>query len=147
MSASIPRGFVAKLIGSDGFVDRKIFSAMSAAINFVTGEGLKNFEGDVERAEVISPTGELVWHKSKVSIGKADHQHLNRKCCVTTVRKSPCTMSILSMMTTSHGFGSAALAAKNVDMRRLESESVAVIKVSECLLDSRSRRVRHGQIG
>ena len=64
MSASIPRGFVAKLIGSDGFVDRKIFSAMSAAINYVTGEGLKNFEGDVERAEVISPTGELVWHKS-----------------------------------------------------------------------------------
>jgi hypothetical protein len=60
--------FVAKLTGPDGLVDRKLFGHRADAIRYVQGEGLENFEGDVEKAEVFSPSGDLIWHKRHAKI-------------------------------------------------------------------------------
>ncbi len=58
-----------KLIGPDEFVlDQKFFSDKGAATKYVTGEGLEAVEGDVARAEVWSPDGDLVWSKTDPKI-------------------------------------------------------------------------------
>jgi hypothetical protein len=55
--------FIAKLIAPDGFEDRKQFSTRQAAMNWLTGEGAKNFDGDIDRGELWE-NGELVWIKA-----------------------------------------------------------------------------------
>jgi hypothetical protein len=57
--------FRAKLVAPDNFADEKFFSTREAAIEWLTGKGLENFEGDVERAELYAPPdNKLIWSKS-----------------------------------------------------------------------------------
>jgi len=44
--------FIAKLIAEDGFKDEKRFSTREAAVSWLNGEGRKNFDGDIARAEL-----------------------------------------------------------------------------------------------
>jgi hypothetical protein len=68
--------FTAKLIGPDGFENKKLFSTHEAARQWLTGAGLKAFEGDVERAELYSPDGKLIrsWLRPKF-----ENQRLNQR--------------------------------------------------------------------
>jgi hypothetical protein len=52
--------FVAKLIASDGYEDKKYFETKAAAENWVLDEGKEKFDGDVERAEIHQVTDGLI---------------------------------------------------------------------------------------
>ena len=54
--------YLAKLIGPDGYEETKQFSTGQAARAWLDDEGLKTFDGDIERAELYSG-GEMVWSK------------------------------------------------------------------------------------
>jgi hypothetical protein len=61
--------FITKLTGSNGVLDKKLFSSVADAKRYVTGEGLKAFEGDVIAAEIFSAEGfsaegKLIWWKT-----------------------------------------------------------------------------------
>jgi hypothetical protein len=60
--------FIAKLTGPDGLVDTKIFSTHEAACAWLTGDGLKGFEGDVERSELFSEDNKLLWARMQPKI-------------------------------------------------------------------------------
>jgi hypothetical protein len=56
---------MAKLIAPDGFEDRKHFETQAAAMKWALGEGLKNFDGDIQRAEIHHETEGLKWFKDR----------------------------------------------------------------------------------
>ncbi len=49
--ASLPP-FVAKLVASDGYEEKKYFETQIAAQKWALGEGKDGFDGDIERAEI-----------------------------------------------------------------------------------------------
>ncbi|HEY6255751.1 MAG TPA: hypothetical protein VIY51_08145 [Xanthobacteraceae bacterium] len=60
--------FTAKLTGPDGYMEGRFFSTEKAAREWLTGAGLRSFEGDVKRAELCSPDSRLIWAKSRPKI-------------------------------------------------------------------------------
>jgi hypothetical protein len=56
--------FNAKLIGPDQFTVERTFAVAADGIAWLKGRGLEDFEGDVERSELLSDDGELVWWRS-----------------------------------------------------------------------------------
>jgi hypothetical protein len=57
--------FIAKLIAPDGFEDKKQFETQASAHKWAMGEGLKNFDGDVERVEIHHDKDGLTWFKDR----------------------------------------------------------------------------------
>jgi hypothetical protein len=55
--------FMAKLTGPDGFVEENFFSTDKAAREWLTGAGLRGFEGKVARSELYAPDDRLIWSK------------------------------------------------------------------------------------
>jgi hypothetical protein len=60
--------FVAKLIASDGYEEKKYFETQAAAQSWALGEGKDSFDGDIERAEIHHPSKGLVWFKDRPKI-------------------------------------------------------------------------------
>jgi hypothetical protein len=60
--------FVAKLIASDGYENKKYFETERDAIKWALGKGKDEFDGDVERAEIhLEGTG-LVWCRDRLKV-------------------------------------------------------------------------------
>jgi hypothetical protein len=70
--------FVAKLIGPDGHEDKKLFTKHSDAKAWLTGPGLKKFDGDVERSELWTEDGKLMWWSG--TRPKDEDQHYEQMC-------------------------------------------------------------------
>jgi hypothetical protein len=60
--------FVAKLIASDDYEEKKYFETQAAAQKWISGEGKDRFDGDVERAEIHHASKGLVWFKDRPKI-------------------------------------------------------------------------------
>jgi hypothetical protein len=60
--------FVAKLIASDGYEDKKYFETKGAAEKWILGEGKENFDGDVQRAEIYHIKDGPVWFKDRPKV-------------------------------------------------------------------------------
>jgi hypothetical protein len=60
--------FVAKLIASDGYEERKYFETKAAAEKWILGEGKQKFDGDIERAEIHHASDGLIWSKDHPKI-------------------------------------------------------------------------------
>jgi hypothetical protein len=69
--------FVAKLTSADGLVDKKIFSTHEAACAWLTGEGPKRLEGDVERSELFTEDSKRIWSKLQP---KTEDQAAEARC-------------------------------------------------------------------
>ena len=60
--------FVAKLIASDGYEEKKYFESHAAAQAWALGDGKDGFDGDIERAEIHHASEGLVWFKDRPKI-------------------------------------------------------------------------------
>ncbi|SRR5882724_397128 len=60
--------FVAKLIASDGYEEKKYFETKAAAEKWVLGEGKEKFDGDVARAEIHHVIDGVIWCKDRLKI-------------------------------------------------------------------------------
>jgi hypothetical protein len=60
--------FVAKLIDSDDYEEKKYFETKAAAEKWVLGEGKDKFDGDVQRAEIHHESDGLIWSKDRLKI-------------------------------------------------------------------------------
>lgn len=57
--------FVAKLIASDGYEEKKYFETKAAAEKWALSEGKEKFDGDIERAEIHEEAKGLIWSKDQ----------------------------------------------------------------------------------
>ncbi len=53
--------FMARLIATDGFEERKHFDTQAAARNWINGDGGAGFDGDLLRAEIHHKSEGLKW--------------------------------------------------------------------------------------
>jgi len=60
--------FVAKLIASDEYEEKKYFETHAAAQKWILGEGKDSFDGDIERAEIHHASKGLVWFKDRPKV-------------------------------------------------------------------------------
>jgi hypothetical protein len=60
--------FVAKLIASDGYEEKKYFETKVAAEKWALGDGKVKFDGDIERAEIHHSIDGLIWSKDRPRI-------------------------------------------------------------------------------
>jgi len=60
--------FVAKLVASDDYEEKKYFETQAAAQKWILGEGKDRFDGDIERAEIHHASKGLVWFKDHPKI-------------------------------------------------------------------------------
>jgi hypothetical protein len=67
MSLPLPP-FVAKLIASDEYEEKKYFETKAAAEKWVLGEGKAKFDGDIERAEIHHVSDGLIWSRDRLKI-------------------------------------------------------------------------------
>lgn len=60
--------YIAKLTAPDGYEEKFSFSDQAGAMNWLVGDGLKNFDGDVEWAEVWDPSGICIYRKHEPKV-------------------------------------------------------------------------------
>ena len=60
--------FLAKLIASDAYEEKKYFDTKTAAEKWALGEGKEKFDGDIERAEIHHVSDGLIWSRDRLKI-------------------------------------------------------------------------------